>query len=218
MRKLAQLTKTEIKNLRSKLQKAVPKPTPDKKCNWLRVQRPSRAMLICLGSGPWKIDRRTAVQEKALALLGKRDLSELKSSEVGKMFPLEWQRNYLKRTVRYAKKCENGFDKQFKFRGIKEQERARVAESFVVEAYSSNKLPKVISMFLRDYCCVDAYPVDRHVRLFLKENNLPTNEVDMIKLMRACKLSPREYARALFTNKSSNPQHPPSAKDWMIMK
>jgi hypothetical protein len=210
-------TKDEIKRVRNIFKKVAPKPTLDKDCDWLRVQRPSRALLICLGSGPWKIGRRTSVQAKALEILGSRDLDELRPREIEAMFPLEWQRSYLKAFVKFSKKqTAFGFDKCWHTCMQDEDWREEQFNLIVLLTLGDVKVPKVISMFARDYCCIDSFPQDRHVRRFLIENKLPTNEKKLIELMNAARLNTRVYARSLFTSKSSNPQHQPSAKDWML--
>lgn len=138
------------------------------------------------------------------------------------MFPLAWQRIFIADAVSFAKykTKQNSFDKYFKVSAkTSDLDREELFSHFIFGAYASpgfNRIPKVISMFKRDYLCLNSFPVDRHVRKFLKENNLPLKEDDLVELMLAVKLSPRIYARALFTNKSQNPEHPPTAKDWLL--
>jgi hypothetical protein len=72
-------------------------------------------------------------------------------------------------------------------------------------------LPKVLGMFVRDFLYTESFPIDRHVRKWLKDHKLPTNQDRLIEMFRTEKLQARGYARALFQQKSSNPVHAPTA-------
>lgn len=42
---------------------------------------PNKAFLICLGAGPWKIERRKKVQTRAIQWLNNRDLGNILPSQ-----------------------------------------------------------------------------------------------------------------------------------------
>lgn len=220
------------------------KPVKDSSVTWLRLQRPSAALLCCLGSGPWKIGRRTTVQTHALKLLGKKDLSQVHLSQISKYFPLQWQRNYLAAAVSHAKiereRTGRSFDDLFAVTGHvfpvnldtvnrafhewKEHRQNILEGLYRIHCYAHDRdpdakrrfrkpLPKVLGMFIRDFMYHNVVPVDRHVRKWLKERNLPTHPDRILALFEQANLPAREYARAMFLNVSENPQHEPTCSD-----
>lgn len=216
------------------------KPVPDAKTTWLRMHRPSVAFLLCIGSGPWRLHRRTLIQTKALEILGNRDLTELRVREVDTMFPLSWQRLYVLAAISYCrltkklwKKMKSssrcGFDQLFEVKDTKDESERAVVHDRVIRLRWLTKgrsiigqvhnrhcvdLPKVLGMYVRDFIQEDSFPVDRHVRKWLKEHKLPTKQVHLLGLFHAEKLKARYYARALFLDKAKNPVHAPTRKGW----
>lgn len=198
-------------------------PVPDSEVTWMRKHRPSRAMLMALGSGPWKIGRRFNVQTNALSVLGLRDISSLSTNDIEKMFPLDWQRKYLSACVVVSRE-HGGFDWMFRTSRLKTLKGKNASFDLVQEIHFRahgywylgrrggsgfrKPIPKVLSMFVRDFLYISSFPVDRHVRKWLKKKKLPTNSETMLELFNACGLHASGYARALFMNKSSNPDHP----------
>lgn len=195
---------SDIRNLQRMLKTCIA--VSDAECTWLTRHRPSVALLLCLGSGPWKYGRRKVVQSKALEILGERDLSELKEREITLIFPLEWQHKYLRLAMRYARAC-GGWDYACS--------RMRGRKLDIAEIFEVRKPPKVLSMFVRDFWLRDAFPVDRWVRRKLKEFELPTQERKILALFAELGLSPREYARGIFTAVSQNPVFPATKRKAM---
>ncbi len=207
-----------MKKLERILRKAKIFPKSDLEANWLRVQRPTIALLLCLCSGPWVFQRRYKLQKQVLEKLGSKDLSDFKFK-----FPLEWQNRYFanaKRALRHS--GYSSFDEWFKFNAkTKESVRMDIFQRFLFLGFAGpdfNAVPKVIGMFARDYCCVDCFPQDRHVKQLLKDLNLPKKEHEILELFKESNLSPREYARGFFNSKSSNPTHEATTKDWMKIR
>lgn len=197
------------------------KPITDGKTKWLTMHRPSVAMLLCVCSGPWKIERRQKVQENAIRVLGKRDLIELRLSDIHEMVPLEWQRNMLRAITRYEVPVDTMFAKPKScpeaalinvisiFLIYKQQEQKNVANINLQKTLPKvfHKLPKVMKMFVRDFLMQDCIPIDRHVRRWLKDHNLPTRHAKLLLMFKSEGLHARYYARALFHNKAKNPVH-----------
>jgi len=187
-------------------------PITDSKTTWLTMHRPSVALLLCLCSGPWKLGRRQKVQENAIRILGKRDLVELRMGDIHEMVPLEWQRNMLRAITQYRVPIDTMFAKPKSypetmlfnlisiFMIYKRQEQKTLPNAF-------HRLPKVMKMFVRDFLMQDCVPVDRHVKCWLKEHNLPTRHDKLLSMFKSEGLHARYYARALFHDKAQNPVH-----------
>lgn len=197
-----------------------------KSASWLKKHRPSVAWLCCILSGPWRIERRTKVQAKAIEVLGKRDLTQLTTREIDLIAPLDWQRKYIKAAVVYAKHYLN----QTRFDSI--QTRLDNTLSRLIDVVRINELacggicaginfdnahehvdrcPKVVLMYIRDYINYDCFPIDRHVRKWLKERGLPTRSDRLMPLFVAVRKQARGYSRAIFGAQSKNPTHTPTA-------
>ena len=199
-------------------------PVPDRKVKWLRMHRPSAAMLLCLCSGPWKLGRRQTVQANALKILGIKDLSQLTTRDIIMMSPLDWQVRYLTAARNTVKIFGSTFDDMFDILKSDTKAQRQSQVDLVTEIHyrahgyyfpgarggSSFKkpLPKVLGMFVRDFLFVESFPIDRHVRKWLKDHKLPTKQDQLLKMFRDGKLQARGYARALFNAKSENPIHP----------
>lgn len=190
-----------------KLNKAIAKlkPVTDARTKWLNHLRPSQAFLVCIGSGPWKYNRRFKVQAKALDRLGDLDLVKMRVTNV---FPLEWQMDMLRRMIRYCKHHDIEFDELIQ-RGSSQnrKESAEHVTCGITHPKTPKPRPKVIGMFVRDYLKLDCFPIDRHVRKWLQDNHLPSKEDDVVALFHKAGKQARFYARAVFGEKSSNPVH-----------
>lgn len=205
------------------------KPVRDAKTTWLRIHRPSVAFLLCVCSGPWKIGRRRSVQEAAIKILGKRDLTELTVYDMKDIAQVEWQFQMLASVFHYFHIQMPGmkFDTVFSTHNIKANKEAVLEKLLLMFALTSPriknktlrfdtetllgnvlpKLPKVIGMFVRDFLFYNVFPVDRHVRRWMKAHGLPSNPVKVLEMFRDEKLQARYYARALFLDKAGNPMH-----------
>ena len=182
----------------------------DTAVTWLSKHRPSVAFLLCIGSGPWVLQRRMQVQATALTALGISDLCDLRVHS--KLFPLAWQKQLLRRAKTMMHKAFPGktFDEAFA-----RSRRRRLANVEHLRAIaSSNKIPKVLWMFVRDFWKESCFPVDRHVRRWCQANNLPESSEELVDLFNS--VSPafkrraplRAWARVIFAEKSSNPNFP----------
>ena len=198
-----------------------------KSASWLKKHRPSVAWLCCILSGPWKIERRTKVQARAIEVLGKRDLTQLLVHEVDSIAPLDWQRKYIKAAMAYAKHYLN----QTRFDTIQTDlyhkpitrlidivrinELARDGFCAGIDFKNAHEYvdacPKVVLMYIRDYINYDCFPIDRHVRKWLKERKLPARSDKLMPLFVAIKKQARGYSRAIFGAQSKNPTHTPTA-------
>lgn len=149
------------------------------------------------------------MQARALERLGSNDLTNLRVTS--SLFPLTWQLTMTRQMIRYCKARGIGFDELISRRGSRNRkESAQHVHAGILPAHKDpTKTPrvKVIGMFVRDYLKLECFPVDRHVRRWLMDNNLPTREADVVELFREIKESSRAYARAVFTAKSKNPVH-----------
>lgn len=183
------------------------KPIPDSAeiSNWLNFGRPSTGFVVAVGAGPWKIKRRFEVQKFALLVLNGRDLTELFKLEVeGNMYPFDWQNNQILKVINKCKKLGFTFDEAI------DKIKATKNEDLAWRRYTNlmgGKVTKVTSLFARDYLKLNCFPIDRHVRRWLVKHNLPTNELEIIKLGRKNKINIREYARAIFQEAANNPNH-----------
>jgi len=181
--------------------------------SWLDGLTYSQSFMVCMGAGPWKIGRRQKIQEGALRWLGKRDLYDtdlltkrFDYSNTVDCFPLEWQKKttqYLvgtlhQQNISMEKLCELLTDKY-----LCDDDYAR--KEFYKSCGSNGT--KVLSLFCRDALKIDSFPIDRHVRRILKENDLPTNEDDIINLCRVARLDPRKVATAFVRTASVDNPH-----------
>lgn len=209
-----ELTKQERwhrNRLESALRKLEHPPIPDSEVKWLRMHRPSVAFLLCICSGPWRIGRRTQVQKQALKALGSRDLCTLSLAKASAVLPLAWQRDLVSKmqVLMHQKYGGRYFDEVFT-KAVRKRKASLV--DFQEISRNPKHVPKVLYMFVRDFWFETSFPVDTHVRKWLVDNKLPTDSESIVRLYKTTALSHerdiREYARALFGAKSSNPIHP----------
>lgn len=219
-----------MKTLREAFASKNIKPVLDSKTTWLRIHRPSVALMLCICSGPWRIERRRKVQENALRILGKRDLTDLSVYDIKRIAQVDWQFQMLTSIVDHMKSMypRHGFDSVFCLRNIEMAKDNILAQFLLMFATTSprtrnryknldalayharllERLPKVLGMFVRDFIFYDVFPVDRHVKRWMKEQGLPSRASVVLDMFRNEKLKARYYARALFLDKAGNPMHP----------
>jgi len=166
--------------------------------NWLNGRSYSEALVICVGAGPWRFNRRKKIQGLALSVLNGRDLTEFPLN----VYPLDWQNNII------INMQANTLKNRTQFNIVCQNINHRNA---ILEMSGCKKLPKVLSLFCRDSLKIPAFPIDRHVKRKLEELNLPTNEDDMINLCIETGLPPRDVAVA-FVRVASDMDNP----DWSI--
>lgn len=204
------------------------KPIPDnaKSSSWMKQHRPSVAWLLAILSGPWNIKRRQSVQAHAIEMLGTRDLSELTNAEILEIAPLEWQRSYLRAAIAYARYYVNNERFDALQRGRQSKRDVRILDvaringlahgecafgiSFSNVDQYIDQCPKVVLMYVRDYLNHDCFPIDRHVRRWLRLNHLPVNHGKLMSIFRQAKITARGYARAIFGAHAENPVHAPT--------
>jgi hypothetical protein len=176
---------------------------------WLTVHTPTAALLLCLGSGPWRLPRRQVVQAALLAEVKAAptgDVIDIAASRFA--FPLEWQRSFYEQARVFCRKRNSRFDDLFDRR----QPKLVMIENFESCFGPVHKVPKVLGMFARDFIGVpDAFPIDRHVRSWLKDRKLPTKHEKIVPLLKQHGAVPAAVSRAIFGKHSTNPNHKPTA-------
>lgn len=182
-----------IKNLK-KLYESFGEVTFD---DWLDGLNYSQALMVCVGAGPWKINRRLKVQTDALIYLGKKDIIDLFNCDV---FPFKWQNDIIKKLSTNI--YDGGYssvnqlfitlDKLYIHYGD--------TRKFLYSFCGKRNGVKVLSLFCRDKLKIDSFPIDRHVKRVLQQYHLPTNEDDIINLCRATNLDPRKVATGIIQN------------------
>jgi len=168
---------------------------------WLKGRSYSDSFVICIGAGPWKFTRRRVIQGMALKKLCSRDISEI--FRTINWYPLEWQNNFLDSMRKYL--INNKITMEKFCSSLNKNE----ARNKIFSAAGCPHGSKVLSLFCRDVLKVDAFPIDRHVKRFLEEHNLPANEQSMIKICHNAGLDPCEVAVGI-VRKASNMDNP----DW----
>lgn len=161
----------------------------DNSQSWLSGRNYSEKFVICIGAGPWKFARRKLIQERSLAKLQGRDLANL--APAIDWFPLDWQNQFCNNLIFYL------HDKQLLMRQFCESVKTREE---VYQACGKPVGTKCLSLFCRDGLNLPAFPIDRHVKRFLKDNNLPTDEYQMIKICNELGFNPNVIARNVVQN------------------
>jgi hypothetical protein len=199
-----QLSKFDSRLL-SKLAKIVSgvQPVKDTSVTWLSRHRPSAALCCCIGAGPWKFKRRRDVQQSFVDALGNRDLSERQALlKLSPKIQLDWQFTWFYRVNRNCKLNNIRFDDAFDIK----QPKHILLENFKRIITPDASYPKVIGLFVRDFLFIPCFPVDRHVRAFMKEHGLPEKAIEAEALFKQLCLNPSYYSRAIFNSKAANPE------------
>lgn len=160
---------------------------------------PNKAFLICIGAGPWKVERRKKVQSRAIQWLGDRDLSDFLPNQCRSVYPLKWENDMLSNMVRSLN------NKQIKFTTLCDIWLEKGKNSWttpIVEFFylcgANPKGTKVLWLFIRDFLKLPAFPIDRHVRRKLKEYKLPLDPIYIIGLCQDAGIDPNALNRSLF--------------------
>ena len=171
---------------------------------WL-PQNYSQAFVVCVGAGPWKIDRRYKVQCAALLELNGRPLEVLESDKID-WFPLVWQNQFIQKMVRHLHTARTSMDDFCRGIQLAASKNPLVGLSLYYQSIGAQS--KVLSLFARDALKIAAFPIDRHVERWLKKYELPVDEIKLLKLCMKADLNPRAVAVAFFqTGKAKNPKH-----------
>lgn len=176
---------------------------------WLQHHTPSAAFLLCIGSGPWPVQRRTAVQTQFLSVLRRTPHAELTEMNVSAIqFQLDWQRTFFFKALNFVRNQGVFFNTAF---NTSNPTRARANFVACFTNGDLNDAQKVLCIFARDFIKVeDAFPIDRHVRTWLADRNLPRNSKKMAILLREHGIAPALVSRAIFGTHSHNPIHEPT--------
>lgn len=197
-----------LENLKAVIAEVVP--VKDSNVDWLSRHRPSVAFACCIGAGPWKIGRRRNVQQSFLEALAGDDLSSPKAlNRLVQKCQLGWQIQWFVRVNRALKKHGVMFDSAF---NPAPKNPATLNFAFSKCITSSPKMPKVIALFKRDFLFQPCFPIDRHVRAFLVDHQLPDDAVQIEQAFATLGLNPSGYSRAIFNSKTSNPLLEPTRK------
>lgn len=166
----------------------------------------SQAFVVCVGAGPWKIDRRLKVQKEALAKLNGRSLEQLTSEEIEDWYPLEWQNQFVQKMVRHLHTTKRTMDEFCHSIRVAANRNPLVGLSLYYQSIGAQS--KVLSLFARDALRIAAFPIDRHVERWLKKYKLPVDEIKLLKLCVKADINPRIAATAFFqTGGTTNPKH-----------
>lgn len=163
---------------------------------WLDRNSYSAAFVACVGAGPWKVKRRTQVQQAAVKQLAGRDLVEV--CESIDWYPFEWQNRFVRHLsghLRASKYTMHDWCTLLK----QMPDNAEARRLFYLSCNTGPKGVKVLSLFVRDKLKIPAFPIDRHVRRLLVANQLPTHENALVRLCAdsgydACKVA-RSFVR-----------------------
>jgi hypothetical protein len=176
---------------------------------WL-PQSPSESILVCIGAGPWAISRREKVQRDAMesAFNGKDDFDIRELSPTTTIYPLEWQNRMLQTLIKYHRRSGSSFNQVVSDLRMWPDYRHSTMMFF---SMFGGRQYKVLWMFLRDFMNLPAFPIDRHVRKFLQENELPVDPMKMRDLCIQAGIDACDMNRRIFGARASNP-------DWRNWK
>lgn len=162
-----------------------------KEPTWLDGRSYSDAFILCISSGPWRENRRFKIQNDAISFIAGRDLSEI-NNEID-FFPLAWQNNFTNSIIHYLQLSNHSM----KDICIKIKKELIIKNNRQI-LYSFCKCPKgskVLSLFCRDSLKIsNCFTIDRHVRKFLQQHDLPITENEMVDLCLENGVSPRLFA------------------------
>jgi hypothetical protein len=164
---------------------------PDYDGSWMG-QEPNCAMLISIGAGPWKEQRRFNVQKAAIEWFLKQHVTDLGLLEgpIKNVYPLKWQNDHLSRLAAALRERDTLFKQWCSgaiFEGLDFEGQPGAWEAWLAELFEmcgvNERGTKVLWMFARDFLGFPAFPIDRHVRRHLEARGLP---VDPWYISRAC--------------------------------
>ncbi len=189
------------------LKEIAPKHKADYDATWLPTN-PNLALLICLGAGPWKIERRTKIQKEAIdwyLSFNVNDLSEILPYQVEDLYPLDWQNNHLYNIIEYLRVHKKTFwGLHLLWKNLYDLEQW---ETVPKELFKMAKIPKkgtkTLWLFIRDCLQKPAFPIDRHVSRKLKEYELPQDSYYITNACIKAGVDSNELNRAFFSGKNN---------------
>lgn len=191
----------------------IPNNTSDKELedHWLDDLTYSQALVVCIGAGPWKEKRRQQVQQNALNILGNRDITQIDIDKIIKKqwYPFDWQNNMLMHFIVTFQNIQIIFDDWCNLiKRYSENSPIAIKTFWRLEFQKrigyEKKLPKVLSLFIRDKLQFPSFPLDRHAKRILDDYGIPYNETLVIKLCLRNGIDPSKLNRYIFHQKSSN--------------
>lgn len=184
----------------------IPANTPEEELEdpWLDGLNFSQAFVVCVGAGPWKAPRREQVQAQALKRLGDKDLSELLIwSFLIPWYPLNWQNKMLDKIIKHLLDIQITFEAYCIW--LKKIADGQYSKARFASDMGYSKLPKVLSLFVRDKLKLPSFPLDRHVKRVLDDFEIPHDEEFIVQLCKKAGVNPSQLNRWIFKQKSSNP-------------
>lgn len=183
-------------------------PPADYDSSWMGDE-PNKAFIVSLGAGPWQFKRRQNVQVAALTWYLKQKVQDLSliKSKANTVYPLAWENKFLSSMIASLK--EEGISFTKKCKEWKKSKSWTSVEESLLELFdmcgTSNKGPKVLWMFARDFLGLPAFPIDRHVHRNLVHYNLPVDSWEITRISFEAKLDCNDLNRRFFT--AGNPIH-----------
>ena len=169
-----------------------------KENTWLDGRSYSDAFVLCISSGPWRQDRRFKIQKDAISFVAGRDLSEINSKI--SFFPLMWQNSFLNSIIHFLQFRNQSMTEYCNdiISIYNETKYLHVVRFALYTACNCPKGSKVLSLFMSDKVkSIPCFTIDRHVKFYLKEHNLPQTEVEMVKLCDENNIDPRLFSLAI---------------------
>lgn len=166
----------------------------------------------CICLGPWKAKRRDGIRQEALEMLSAYDF-DLSHTDFDGVFPLEWQLQFLNNLSDYLLDHEATFTQYCRSlsRRYSDAETITHQDQILLEGYfrivqgnsSSKGTPKVLWLFLRDFLSIPAFPIDRHIKQFLKKHHLPNDPWEMRRLCIAVGVDASSFNRGIIFKEGS---------------
>lgn len=173
---------------------------------WL-PNNPSRALLVCLGAGPWKEQRRYNVQKEVLAWFDEAfvDLCQIDPDYVADTcpFPLTWQTLHLRNIVVSLWKKKSIFWMMTEEMKVFADWKLSTGHLFDMARVSPNGT-KTLWLFVRDYLNLPAFPIDRWVKKWIDKRALTANPWTMVDICLTHNVNPSALNRSIFFEKGSN--------------
>jgi hypothetical protein len=180
--------------------------------SWL-PEDPAKAFLVCLGAGPWKIQRRVIVQTNALVWYamqkasGHHDLADCITLTARTVFPLAWQNAMLVSMIENCRKRYGSFSCAVGCWQTSPDGDLSLVEFFEMAGRQKAEptAGKCLWIYARDFLGLPAFPIDRHVARQLQASGLPVDSWRMVQLCQDAGVDPSDLARRMFSVGANNP-------------
>jgi hypothetical protein len=169
--------------------------------NWCENYTADEYFLYILCWAGWRIERQKKVWQDVRNRFGTfskelRAFQPIDVQELGRAYPLPWQKVWLQRLVDYLVK--NSLSAQM-FVGILKTmgyENARDKLQGIMET----DCEKIVDCWLRDIVRLDAFPIDTRIRGLLRKYGMPEDSNFIIQCCRRNNIPVKSFARALYDN------------------